>query len=205
VRQPRWRILILWLALLLGASRPAQGQEQRPWFGDVTLGPVFPDQQGNTFLPGHGFVFQARLGHHLGRTFSALVELTHASFGGPVAFLEDRTALAVVPCNPADPLCGVGGGPSFPVRVFVTGAGLEASTGDQTAKLFGSLAPGIYWLYDRAPGTRAVSGGVGLSLGGALRIAEPLWAVVDVHYHRLLSEGANPRWLVPLSFGLQVR
>jgi hypothetical protein len=205
MKQPYWGALVVLLALALGAGRSAQGQEQVAWFGDVTIGPVFPDQERNDFQSGHGFVFQARLGRHLGPTLSAIVELTHASFSGPEAFLTEGTALAVVPCNPADPLCGVGGGPSFPVRMFVTGAGLEAATGDQTAKLFGSLAPGIYWLYDRAAGTRALSGGVGLSVGGAVRIADPMWAVVDVHYHRLFSEGQNPRWIVPLSFGLQVR
>ena len=76
-------------------------------------------------------VFQARLGRHLGPRYRPSVELTHASFGGPEAFLTSGTALALVPCNPADPLCGAGSGPSFPVRMFVTGAGLEAATGDQ--------------------------------------------------------------------------
>jgi hypothetical protein len=205
MKQPRSGVFVILLALALGAPRSAQGQEQLAWFGDVTLGPVFPDQQRNDFKSGHGFVFQARLGRHLGPTLSAIVELTHASFGGPEAFLTSGTALAVVPCDPADPFCGTGSSPSFPVRMLVTGAGLEAATGDQTAKLFGSLAPGLYWLYDRAPGTRALSGGVGVSVGGAVRIADPIWAVVDVHYHRLFSEGQNPRWVLPLSFGLQVR
>lgn len=199
-------ILFIWLILILASPRSVQGQERSAWFGDVTLGPAFHDRQGNDLLPGHGFVVQGRVGRRLGSTVSAIVELTHTSFNqDDRSFLTGGTSVAVVPCvDPADPLCGADGF-NGPVRVAIAGAGVEASTGDQTAALFASLAPGVYWMYDRAPGTNAVSGGLGLSLGGAVRIAEPMWAVVDVHYHRLFSEGQNPRWLVPLSVGLQVR
>jgi hypothetical protein len=204
----RWGILSISFIAALGSPQSARGQERSAWFGDVTLGPAFPDRQGNEFRPGSGFVVQGRVGRRLGSTLSAIAELTHTSFNreGGAEGLAERTALAIVPCvDPEDPLCNTGGAFTGPVSVVVAGAGVEASTGNQTAALFASLAPGLYWLYDRAPGTNGVAGGVGLSLGGAVRFAEPLWAVVDVHYHRLFSEGQNPRWLVPLSFGLQVR
>jgi hypothetical protein len=202
----RWAVLSLWFIGALATPQLVRGQARSVGFGDVTLGPSFPDRKGNDFLPGHGFVVQGRVGHRLGSTLSAIVELTHTSFNrDDVAFLEGGAAFAVVPCiEPGDPLCSPGGF-SGPVSVAIAGAGLEASTGDQSASLFASLAPGVYWLHDREPGTNAIAGGLGLSLGGAVRLADPMWAMVNVHYHRLFSEGDNPRWLLPLSFGLQVR
>jgi hypothetical protein len=201
-----WAILIACLILALAVPDSTPAQQRLAWFGDVTVGPAFHDRQGNNVLSGHGFVVQGRIGRRLGSTLSAVFELTHTSFNrSDVAFLQDRTSLAMVPCDPADPLCGGGGSFTGPVKVAVAGAGLEASTGDSSAVLFGSLTPGLYWIHEHAPGNNPVSGGLGLSLGGGVRLAEPLWAVVDVHYHRLFSEGQNPRWLIPLGFGLQLR
>jgi hypothetical protein len=44
-----------------------------------------------------------------------------------------------------------------------------------------------------------------IGLGGGYRLADRLWAVIDLQYHRLFTAGASPRWLIPGSIGLEIR
>jgi hypothetical protein len=69
----------------------------------------------------------------------------------------------------------------------------------------GSVAPGAYWLTDRPPGTRGVAAGIRVGIGGGYQLAPRLWAVLDLQYHRLFTDGSSPRWLIPGSIGLEVR
>lgn len=32
-----------------------------------------------------------------------------------------------------------------------------------------------------------------------------IWAVLDLQYHRLFTDGSSPRWLIPGSIGLELR
>jgi hypothetical protein len=166
------------------------------------------DRDGNDFLRQSGFVVHARAGRRLGSSISALLALTHTSVTRKVEQAEPLpafSAYAGVPCPGGDPLpCGpdpfVG-----PVKGVVAGAGIEVSAGSDRARVFASVVPGVYWLYERAPGATPASAGVGLGGGGSVRLMEPVWLVLDLNYHRIFSGGPGPRWLVPIGLGIQVR
>ena len=89
----------------------------------------------------------------------------------------------------------------------VTGlsTGLEASWIDRRLLILASVAPSLNWLIDRPPDTRRLAGGMRLGIGGGYQLAGRLWAVLDLQYHRLFTDGDSPRWLVPASIGLEVR
>jgi hypothetical protein len=91
------------------------------------------------------------------------------------------------------------------VRLTGITAGVEASWIDQEFLILGSLGPGAYWLTERPPDTRRFAAGMQVGFGGGYRLADRLWAVIDLHFHRLFTAGANPRWLVPGSIGLEIR
>jgi hypothetical protein len=197
------------LGLLAWASPPEgagelQAQQQAPWFANLGLGPVVQDRQGSNALNSSGLVIQARAGHRLTPHLAAVLEVTHTSVTrNDVARLQNPTFLAV-PCPGAPVSCGAPGEFQGPSRSLIAGAGFQLTAGHESAAVFASFAPGVYWLYDRAPGTRPVSAGIGAGIGGSVRIMAPVWAVLDVHYHRLFTDGSNPRWLVPVGIGLQV-
>jgi hypothetical protein len=199
------RLIPIVLALvLIEGTASVLAQERSPWFAQVSFGPVLQDRRDNDLLRETGFVAQTRAGVRLHSRIAAVVELSHTSIS-----LNDRVAfpmlLSSIPCpDRSPPPCGaerfVG-----PVKSLIGGVGIQASAGSQSAQVFASVAPGVYWHYERAPDAEAASAGIGLAVGGSLRLVDPLWAVLDFHYHRLVSEGPNPRWLVPIAVGVQVR
>ena len=202
------RFLPLLIMLALPAPASATAQERSAWFGEASFGPVLQDRQGNNLIRQSGLVVQARAGRHIGSSLSALVALTHTSVTrrDDVAFpMPAASILSRIPCPGGDPVpCGpdpfVG-----PVKAVIAGAGVEASVGSGAARAFASIAPGVYWLYQRAPGARAASAGVGLGAGGSVQLLEPVWLVLDFNYHQIFSNSSSPRWLVPISLGIQVR
>jgi hypothetical protein len=194
--------------VMLALPGPASGtiQEGSVWFGEASFGPVMQDRRGNDLLRQSGLVVQARAGRRVGSSLSALVALTHTSVARKdvTVPMPAVSLLGRVPCPGGDPVpCGnrfVG-----PVKAVIAGAGVEASLGSAGARAFASVAPGVYWLYERAPGARPASAGVGLGAGGSVRLLEPVWLVLDFSYHQIFSSGPSPRWLVPIGLGIQVR
>ena len=200
-------LLPVLVMLALPAAASATMQERSAWFGGASFGPVMQDRHGNDLLRQSGFVVHARAGRRVGSSLSALVALTHTSVTGKdvTGLLPAVSLLGRVPCPGGDPIpCGpdpfVG-----PVKAVIAGAGVEASAGSGSARVFASVAPGVYWLYERAPGARPASAGVGLGAGGSVRLIEPVWLVLDFNYHQIFSRGPSPRWLVPIGLGIQVR
>ncbi len=205
--RPTQRLLPVLLALGLPDAASAAAQEHSAWFGGASFGPVVQDRHGNDLLSQSGFVVNARAGRRIGSSLSALVVLTHTS----VTRKEDVTVplpavslLGRVPCPADDPAPCIPERFVGPVKAVIAGAGVEASTGSSGARVFASVAPGIYWLYERAPGARPASAGVGLGAGGSIRLMEPVWLVLDLNYHQILSSGPGPKWLVPIGLGIQV-
>lgn len=202
------RSLPVLVMLALPAAASAAMQERPAWFGGASFGPVMQDRHGNDLLRQTGLVVQARAGRRIGSSLSALVALTHTSVtrkNDVTVPLPAVSLLGRVPCPDGDPIpCGpdpfVG-----PVKAVIAGAGVEASAGSGSARVFASAAPGVYWLYERAPGARPASAGVGLGAGGSVRLIEPVWLVLDFNYHQIFSRGPSPRWLVPIGLGIQVR
>jgi hypothetical protein len=204
VRHPRVSALSLVLVLVGSVSSEAQTTE---WFGEASFGPVVQDRHGNNGLRQTGLVVQTRVGRRLRPQLVGVLELTHTSITrSDVAFPASPSLSSLtVPCPEGDPEpCGP---ETFfgPVKSLIAGAGVEARLGAESANLFASIAPGMYWLYERAPGTQAASAGIGMAVGGSLRLVEPLWGVLHLRYHRVFSEGPSPRWAVPIAIGLQVR
>lgn len=201
-------VLVMLALLALPPAASATMQERSAWFGGAGLGPVMQDRHGNDLLRQSGLVVHARAGRRIGSSLSAVVALTHTSFtrkydvGVPV---PAASVLGRVPCPEGDPVpCGpdpfVG-----PVKAVIAGAGVEASAGSSRARVFASVTPGVYWLYERAPGASPASAGVGLGAGGSVRLMKPVWLVLDFNYHQIFSSGPSPRWLVPIGLGIQVR
>jgi hypothetical protein len=184
---------------------PLQAQERSRWFVGAGLGPVRQDQQGNSLLHRDGSFYQIHGGWRWGRHLGARMDLVHASIArnNDVAFLQGNAAFLQVPCpSPATGCQTVFLGP---VRITGVSTGVEGSWIDRRLLLVGSMAPGVYWLTDRPPGTRAVAAGVQVGIGGGYQLGSRLWAVLDLHYHRLFTDGGSPRWLVPASIGVEVR
>ncbi len=201
------RLLSLLLLFTSTTLSLAVAQQRRVWFAGASFGPVVQDRQGNEFLRQSGLVVNARAGYRFGSFLSAQIALSHTSVNGKyeVADAVPGGLLARIPCPAADPLpCGpdpfVG-----PVKAVIAGAGLEASAGGRTARVFASLTPGVYWVYERAPEAQGASAGLGLGGGGSVRLLDPLWLVLDLQYHQIFSRGASPRWLLPIGLGVQVR
>ena len=203
----RTRSFLLVMLAVLGAES-ASGQERSAWFGGASFGPVVQDRQGNTLIRESGLVVQLRGGRRIASSLSAMVALTHAAVTPrvPDAFpIPADFGLSGVPCPEGDPLpCGAD--PFIgPVKQVIASAGFEAAVGSAGARVFATVAPGVYWLYERAPESRPASFGLGLGTGGSVRLMEPVWLVLDLQYHQVFSGGPSPRWLVPMALGLQVR
>lgn len=202
------RLLPVLVMLAWPVAGSATVQERSDWFGEASFGPVMQDRRGNELLRQSGLVVQARAGRRIGSSLAALVALTHTSVtrkSDVTVPMPAVSSLARVPCPDGDLIpCGpdqfVG-----PVKALIAAAGVEASVGSGGARAFPSVAPGVYWLYERAPGARAASPGVGLGAGGSVRLLEPVWLVLDFGYHQILSGGSGPKWLVPVGLGIQVR
>ena len=201
------RSFLLVMLTVLG-TESGWGQQRSAWFGGASFGPVVQDRQGNTQIKESGLVLQLRGGRRIGSSLAAMVALTHASVTRrvPDAFpMPAEFQLTGVPCPDGDPVpCGAD--PFIgPVKSVIASAGLEAAAGSAGARVFATVAPGVYWLYERAPDSRPASFGVGLGTGGSVRVMEPVWLVLDLQYHQVFSGGPSPRWLVPVALGLQVR
>jgi hypothetical protein len=194
--------------LALPGAASATIQQRSAWFGEASFGPVMQDRHGNDQLKQSGFVVQARAGRRIGPSLSVLVALTHTTVPRKTdvaVALPAAALLSQVPCPEGDPVpCGAE--PFLgPVKALISGAGVEASVGSAGARAFASVAPGVYWLYQRAPGAPPASAGVGVGAGGSVRLLAPVWLVLDFSYHQLFSRGPTPRWLVPVGLGIQVR
>jgi hypothetical protein len=187
-------LLAVLLALL--SAVPLTAQERLPWFGGAGLGPVRQDRGGNDLLRQDGDFYQLHGGWQWGRILGARLDLMRAS----VSHNDD---IVSAPCAEPPASC-----PTHflgPVRVTGLSTGLEASWIDRRFLLLASAAPGVYWLTDRPPDTRGTAAGIRLGFGGGYQLARRLWAVLDLQYHRLFTDGSGPRWLVPASIGLEVR
>jgi hypothetical protein len=188
---------IITALLLIVVAAPLDAQDRLPWFVGAGLGPVRQDRQGNDLLYQNGNFYQVHGGWQWNRHLSARLDLARAS----IAQNDDDIVTAPCPDPPVScPVPFLG-----PVRLTGMSIGLEASWADRRILLMGSVAPGGYWLTERPPGTRAFAGGVRIGIGGGYQLAKHLWAVLDLHYYRLFTDGRSPRWLVPGSIGVEVR
>lgn len=201
------RLLRVLVILTLPGAASASAQERSAWFGGASFGPVMQDRHGNNRLRQSGLVVNARAGRRIGSSLSALVVLTHTSVtrNDVTRLASPVSLLGRVPCPDGDPLpCSpdpfVG-----PVKTVVAGAGVEASAGSGSARVFATVAPGLYWLYQRAPQARPAFAGVGLGAGGSVRLMESVWLALDFQYHQIFSSGPSPRWFLPIGLGIQLR
>lgn len=198
------RILVAVL-LATAVALPLHGQERQAWFVGLGIGPVRQDRQGNNLLLRDGGFYQIHGGLRWSRHLGARVDLVHASIGrnNGVAFALGDPAFSLVPCPTAPFDCQA----VFlgPVRVTGLSTGLEASWIDRRFLVRAGAAPGVYWLSDRPPGTRPVVPGVHVGFGGGYQLTTRLWAVMDLQYHRLFTDGSSPDWLIPGSIGLELR
>ena len=181
--------------LICMATVPLHAQQRLPWFAGAGLGPVRQDRQGNDLLQLDGNFYQVHGGWMLRPHLGLRVDLMRSSI--------DRSEVVFAPCPSPPASC-----PSFflgPVGVTGLSTGLEASWIDRRLLVLASVAPSLNWLTDRPADSRRQAGGVRLGIGGGYRLAGRLWAVLDLQYHRLFTDGDSPRWLVPASIGLEVR
>jgi hypothetical protein len=135
-------------------------------------------------------------GWQSGRHLGARVDLVRVS-------VDHNDDIIFAPCPEPPASC-----PTYflgPVRVTGLSTGLEASWVDRRLLLLANVSPSIYWLTERPPDTRRMAGGIRLGVGTGYRVASRLWAVLDLQYHRLFTDGNSPRWLIPASIGLEVR
>jgi outer membrane protein with beta-barrel domain len=175
---------------------PLVAQERPPWFVGAGIGPLRQDRNGNDLLRQGGSFYQAHGGWRWSPHLGARLDLVRAS----VAHNDD---VIFAPCPEPPASC-----PSYflgPVRLTGITAGVEASWINQRILILGTLGPGAYWLDERPPGTRRPAAGMRIGFGGGYRLADRVWAVLDLHYHRLFTDGASPRWLMPGSIGFEVR
>ena len=78
-------------------------------------------------------------------------------------------------------------------------------TRPSTVQAYATAGPMLFWAAHREAGTRALGLG-GMTGGGLIFEAGPRTAVVaEATYRRLATTGSSPRWLVPITLGLELR
>jgi hypothetical protein len=190
----RWaRYLQAMLVLGPCAFQPLSAQSG--WFGGASLGLLHQDVQGNSESRSNGVSVLARLG----RDFGARVALV-----GEVGWLStsENSDVVFAPCDPAVGFCGAFTGPT---ALLTTGVSLRFMTAPSRARGYFTVGPAVGWAARREAGTRAVALGGAVGGGLTVQVGGRTSLIGEVTYREFGSDGSTPRWLVPMTIGIEVR
>ena len=185
----------LWTLLLLawGVCRPsyAHAQGASGWLGGGQLGLLRQDEAADVRT--HGISALGRVGRKLGE---------RVAWFGEVGWLSTtrNTDVVFAPCE-----CFGGGAFLGPTALLTLGASVRLATEPNTVQGYAMAGPSLFWAVQREPGTRAfgIAGAVG---GGLIVHATASTAfVAEVSYRRVGTAGRMPRWLVPITVGLELQ
>jgi len=188
------RGILLTLLLLCPCFNDAQAQDAQGWFGSGHLGPLRQDDPA--LARARGISVLGRVGHSLGRQVAWLGELGWLS-------TTKNTDVSFASCEPS---VGCFGGDFIgPTSVVTLGANLRVMSPPGPVQAYLTAGPALFWATQREPGARAFGGG--WSAGGGLMVhATARTALLaDVGYRRLGTTGSSPRWLVPITVGVELR
>jgi len=189
----------VWIALAVsftGTASSLLAQSTSTWFVGAGAGLGWHDRRGNGDTRAFGGTQQVHVGRRLGKHWAAVAELAHLYVG-------QNASVYAIPCPSGACEHRFAG----PVQImWLTVAGQVQWVGRET-RITASLGPSAHFVHQ---GTgegegRGVRPGINLGADGALRLRTRLWAILSVRYHRLFSGESNPRWLVPITVGLEIR
>jgi len=185
----------LLLACLILCPAYARAQEASGWFGGGQIGPLRQDEAADART--HGLSVLCRVGRTMG---------AQTAWFGEIGWLSTtrNTDIVFAPCDPSEGCLG-GGAFLGPTALLTLGANLRLATPREAVQGYLTAGPALFWAVQREPGSRAV--GVGWGAGGGLLIhASARTAVVaDVSYRRVATTGRMPRWLAPITLGVELQ
>jgi hypothetical protein len=196
MRYPPALSLALALGLLAQVTEAQQVEEAQGWFAGANLGLLHQDVQSPSESRSNGVSVLARLGRDLGARLAVVGEIGWLS-------TTRNTDIVFAPCDPAQ---GCFGGVFLgPTAMLTTGVSLRLMTSPSLVRGFLTGGPALSWAARRETGTRAVA--VGGVIGGGLtvRVGGRTSLVGEVTYREFGSDGTTPRWLVPMTIGIEVR
>jgi hypothetical protein len=173
----------------------ARAQATSGWFGGGHLGLLRQDAAADART--HGVSVLGRVGHDLG---------SQTAWFGEIGWLSTtkNTDVVFAPCEPS---VGCFGGGAFlgPTALVTLGVNLRLATPPETVQGYLTAGPGLFWAVKREPDTRAVGVGWGAGGGVIIHTSARMALVADVSYRHVATTGRMPRWLVPITLGVEVR
>jgi hypothetical protein len=100
---------------------------------------------------------------------------------------------------------GFGGGFLGPTAFLTVGVELRLTTAPSPVRAYLVAGPALAWGVRREAGTRAVAPGGTVGGGLIFHAGARTSIVAEATYRRLGSEGSTPRWLVPITLGVELR
>jgi hypothetical protein len=92
-----------------------------------------------------------------------------------------------------------------PVQLFLLTVAGQARWQRNGTILTASLGPSVHYLHQGILEGQGLRPGLNFGIGAGKRVAGRFWAAMRVHYHRLVTRGANPNWLLPVTLGIELR
>jgi hypothetical protein len=94
---------------------------------------------------------------------------------------------------------------SAPTALVTLGVNLRLTTPPETVQGYLTTGPALFWAVKREPDSRAVGVGWGAGGGLVIHVSARTAVVADVSYRRVATTGRMPRWLVPITLGIEGR
>jgi hypothetical protein len=138
----------------------------------------------------------ARLGRDLGARIAVVGEIGWLS-------TTRNDDIDFAPCDPAQ---GCFGGVFIgPTAMLTSGVSLRLMSSPSRVRGFLTGGPALSWAARREAATRAVAVGGAIGGGVTVRVGGRTSLVGEVTYREFGSDGSTPRWLVPMTIGIEVR
>lgn len=173
----------------------AQAQSTTGWFGGGQAGLLRQDAAGDARTAGLSVL--GRMGRDMG---------PQTGWFGEIGWLSTTRNTDVVfgPCDPSE---GCIGGEAFlgPTALVTVGANFRLTTAPEAVQGYLTAGPALFWAAKREPGSRAVGAGWGAGGGLIIHASARTALVADVSYRRVATTGRMPRWLVPVTLGVELR
>lgn len=186
----------LLLAYMTLSPNYAQAQGTPGWFGGGQVGLLRQDAAADART--HGLSVLGRIGRDMG---------AQTDWFGEIGWLSTtrNTDIVFDPCDPSEGCFGGGGAFLGPTALLTVGVNLRLTTPPETVQGYLTAGPALFWAAKREPGSRAVGAAWGAGGGLIIHASAQTAIVADVSYRRVATTGRMPRWLVPITLGVEVR
>ena len=187
------------MVMLCGTAPRLAAQDQpsgdRHWFGSAHLGWQRLNVPQGTVIRASGLAAFLRAGYRVG---------TNADLIGELGWLQTGRNRGIL----FDDVCGSLGCPDFPylgpTHLLGLGMSVRLLTPPEPVRGYLAAGPGLYWMAKRSPDASALALGCNAAVGAVAAVGSSASLVVELGIRRLLTEGENPRWSVPVTVGVEL-